>query len=73
MSLLRGAEKCFANQQIYKPLNAFVRPRDEDTLVQEYTWDIRDADKRRDGGTSIIESLAQSVSNCPHRHSEVGH
>ena len=57
MSLLRRAEKCFANQQIHKALNAFVRPRDENTLVQEYTWDIRDAEKRRDRGTSIMQSL----------------
>ena len=56
MSLLRRAEKCFANQQVYKSLKAFVCPRDEATLIQEHTRNLRDADKRRDGGTSIEES-----------------
>ena len=52
MSLLRRAAKCFANQDIHKPRNAFVRPYDEDTLVQQHTRTLRDADKRRDEGTS---------------------
>ena len=60
MSLLRGAEKCFANQQVHKALNAFVRPRDEGTLIQEHTWNLRHADNRRDGGTSIKESLGKA-------------
>ena len=60
MSLLRGAEKCFANQQVYKSLKAFVCPRDEGTLMQEHTWKLRDADQRRDGGTSIEESSGKA-------------
>ena len=58
MSLLRGAERRFANQQVHKALNAFVHPRDEATLVQEHTWNLRDADKRRDGGTITKENLS---------------
>ena len=53
MSLLRRAEKCSSNQQVYKVLNAFIRPRDEDTEIQKHTWNLRDADKRRDGGTLV--------------------
>lgn len=50
MSLLRRAEKCFANQEVHKLLNAFVLPRDDGTLIQEHTWNLRDADERRDEG-----------------------
>ena len=60
MSLLRRAEKCFANQLVYKHLNAFVGPRHEATLIQEHTWNLRDADKRRDGGMSIKEKRGKS-------------
>ena len=56
MSLLRRAGTSFANQRVYKALNALVRPRDEGTLIQEYTWNLRDADERRDEGISITES-----------------
>lgn len=60
MSLLRRADKRFANQQVYKALNAFVCPRDEGTLIQEHTWDLRDADERRDEGISIKESFGKA-------------
>lgn len=60
MSLLRRAEKCLANQQVHRLLNAFVYPRDEGTWIQEHTWDLRDADTRRDGGTSIKESSSKA-------------
>lgn len=53
MSLLRRAEKCFANQEVHKLLNAFVLPRDDGTLIQEHTWNLRDADERRDEGTLV--------------------
>ena len=61
MSLLRRAGKCLANQDIHKSRNAFVRPYDEDTVVQEYTGNLRDADKRRDGGTSTYDSLGKAA------------
>lgn len=60
MSLLRRAEKCFSNQQSYKALNAFVCPRDEGTLIQEHTWNLRDAAKRRDEGISIKQSSSKA-------------
>lgn len=60
MSLLRRAEKRYANQQVHKLLNAFVCPRDEGTLIQEHTWNLRDADKRRDGGWSIKQSSSKA-------------
>lgn len=60
MSLLRRAEKCFANQQVHKLLNAIVTPRDEDTLIREHCWNLRDADKRREEGASIKESLSKA-------------
>ena len=60
MSLLRRAEKCFANQQVHKLLNAFVSPGDESTLIQERFWNLRDADKRREEGASFKESLSKA-------------
>ncbi len=60
MSLLRKAEKCFANQQVHKILNALVSPRDEGTLIQKHTWNLRDADKRREEGTPIKGSLGKA-------------
>lgn len=60
MSLFRRAEKCFANQQVHKALNAFVSPHDEGTLVQQNTWNLRDADKRRNAGTSVTEDLGKA-------------
>ncbi len=59
MSLLRSAEKSFANQQVYKALNAFVCPRDEGNWIHEHTWNLREAAKRRDGGTSMEESFGR--------------
>ena len=60
MSLLRGAQKCLANQKVHKALNAFVSPRGQSALIQERTWDLRDPDKRQDGGASIEESLGET-------------
>ena len=60
MSLLRRAEKCFANQQVHKSLNALVPPRDEGRSIQEHTWNLRDADKRREEGTPIKEGLGKA-------------
>ncbi|KAM0800295.1 amidase signature domain-containing protein [Usnea florida] len=50
MSLLRRAAKAFANQDFYKSRNAFIRPCDEDIVVQQLTGILRNADKRRDEG-----------------------
>ena len=61
MSLLRKAAKAFANQDIYKSRNAFVRPYDQDTVVQQYTGILRDADKRRDEGTSTCDNLGRAA------------
>lgn len=57
MSLLRRAEKCLANQQVHKLLNAFVCPRDQGTLIEEQN--LLDADQRRDGGWFIKQSLPE--------------
>ena len=61
MSLLRRAGKCFANQEFHKSRNAFVSRFDEETSIQEHTWNLRDVDRRRDGGASTYESLGKAA------------
>ena len=61
MSLLRRAAKCFANQGLYKSRNAFIRLYDESTVVQQHTGILRDADKRRDEGTSTCDILGKAA------------
>ena len=61
MSLLRRAAKCFANQDFYKSRNAFIRLYDEDTVVEQHTRILRDADKRRDEGKSTCDSLGKAA------------
>ena len=61
MSLLRRAAKCFANRDIHKSRNAFVRPHDENTVVQQHTGILRDVDKRRDEGTSTCDNLGKAA------------
>ena len=50
MSLLRKAEQCFANQQAYKLLNAFVTPPSLGALLQQHKQDLQAADERRNQG-----------------------
>ena len=47
MSLLRKAEQCFANQQAYKVLNAFVSAPSVEALLQQHNQDLRAAIERR--------------------------
>ena len=47
MSLLRKAEQCFANQQAYKLLNAFVNAPSLKALLQQHNHDLRAAIERR--------------------------
>ncbi|KUL84162.1 hypothetical protein ZTR_07225 [Talaromyces verruculosus] len=49
MSLLREAEKCIANQKLFTELNAFITPLHS---LGTYADRIRDADIRRENGTS---------------------
>ena len=50
MSLLRKAEQCFANQQAYKLLNAFVTPPSLGALLHQHKQDLQAADERKNQG-----------------------
>lgn len=47
MSLLRKAEQCFANQQAYKLLNAFVNAPSLKALLEQHNQVLRAATERR--------------------------
>jgi aspartyl-tRNA(Asn)/glutamyl-tRNA(Gln) amidotransferase subunit A len=53
-SLLRKAERCLHNQQIYKSLNAFVTAPSDEGLLQQ---NLQDAQRRRNGGETHAISL----------------
>lgn len=55
MSLLRNAERCFANQQVHKVLNAFVTTPHDAAWLQRRTRDLQEADERFNGGESAIQ------------------
>ncbi|KAK4693170.1 hypothetical protein P7C71_g4180, partial [Lecanoromycetidae sp. Uapishka_2] len=46
MSLLGRAERCFANQETFKALNAFVFPADNGLLQQQQIRDLQEAEER---------------------------
>lgn len=50
MSLLRRAERCFANQRTFKALNAFVTPANDGALLQQRIRELQEADERSNGG-----------------------
>ena len=50
MSLLRKAEQCFAKQQTYKLLNAFVTAPSSGALLQQHNQDLQAAEERRNQG-----------------------
>lgn len=57
MSLLRNAQRCYANQQAHKLLNAFVTAPHDGAWLQRQTRDLREADERRDEGNPLIQGL----------------
>ena len=60
MSLLRNAEKCFANQQAHKSLNAFVTTPHDGAWLRERTQHLQEADRRRNGGELTIYGTRNS-------------
>lgn len=57
MSLLREAERCFANQQTFKALNAFVIPANRVALLPQRMRDLQEADQRSIKGKSFYGTL----------------
>jgi len=52
MSVLQRAERCFANQQTFKALNAFVTPANDGALPHQRLRDLQKAEARSKGGES---------------------
>ena len=54
MSLLRNAERCLANQQTHKLLNAFVTSPLNGAWLQQHGRAIEEAEKRQSDGKSPV-------------------
>ena len=71
MSLLRRAEQCFANQQTYKALNAFVPHHIDRTLLQQRLSDLKEAERRSLEGNNSCIAVTIYVDCLSHRMCKV--
>ena len=61
MSLLRNAERCLANQQAHKLLNALVPTAHEGSWFHKQTQRLSKAEQRRIGGVFTVEGISSTL------------